>query len=182
MNKTARTISLPYPKDENGKPLCRWCKKPVPAGRYSWCSTECVDDYEDRYLASKQRRNVKKRDKGVCAVCRLDTEEFRETLKRLYHEAHPGDSYIHQSLLEKAPACLEWLALHRMTLKDVRFNSRGMADFWQADHTVPVIEGGGGVHWNELRTLCSACHRDATKELAGRRAQQRKLNKKPTET
>jgi len=136
-----------------------------------------VDDYADRYDSSRQRRHVKKRDKGVCASCQLDTEAFREELKRLYHEVNPGDRYIHMTLFQKTGACLEHLALHRMTLRDVKFTSRGMKDFWQADHTIPVIEGGGGVHWSELRTLCSACHRDVTKALAARRAQQRKDKK-----
>jgi len=176
-SKTSRTLNLPYPKDENGKPLCRWCRGAVLPPRTCWCSAKCVQDYEDRYDSKHQRRQVKKRDKGVCAMCSLDTTKFREELKRLYREAWPQDSYIHQCLLEKAPLCLEYLAKHGMTLKDVKFTSRGMADFWQADHTVPVIEGGGGVHWNELRTLCSACHRKETKALAGRRAEQRKKEK-----
>jgi 5-methylcytosine-specific restriction endonuclease McrA len=125
---------------------------------------------------------VKKRDRGVCAACGLDTEAFREELKRRYFEAYPQThSYIHATVLGKSPTVLAWLEQHGMTIKDVVFTSRGMKDFWQADHTLPVIEGGGGAHWSELRTLCSACHRQETKALAARRAEQRRIAKKEEE-
>ena len=45
---------------------------------------------------------------------------------------------------------------------------------WQMDHATPVIEGGGMCGLEGLRTLCVPCHKRETKELAGRRAQQRK--------
>lgn len=182
-DKKARRVVLPYPKDENGKPLCRWCRGPVLPPRQSWCSDKCVGDYKDRYDAAHQRRQVKKRDKGVCASCGLDTTAFREELKQTYYAAMRerslkpdwrGEYYIHTSILEKTPACMALLEKHGFTLKDVSFSGHGMQDFWQADHTTPVVEGGGGVHWNELRTLCSACHRRETKALAGRRAAARK--------
>lgn len=182
-DKKARRVVLPYPKDENGKPLCRWCRGPVLPPRQSWCSDTCVGDYKDRYDAAHQRRQVKKRDKGVCASCGLDTTAFREELKRTYYAAMRerslkpdgrGEYYIHTSILEKTPACMALLEKHGFTLKDVSFSRRGMQDFWQADHTTPVVEGGGGVHWRELRTLCSVCHRRETKALAGRRAKARK--------
>lgn len=183
MDKTARRIVLPYPKDENGKPLCRWCRGPVSPPRQCWCSDKCVQEYRDRYDASYQRRQVKKRDKGVCAVCGLDTTAFKAELRETYFLAmrerglQGSEHYIHHSILEKTPTCVALLEKHGFTLKDVSFNGYGMKDFWQADHKVPVIEGGGGTHWEDLRTLCSACHRKETKALAARRAEQRKKNK-----
>lgn len=179
-DKKARRVVLPYPKDENGKPLCRWCRGPVLPPRQSWCSDKCVNEYKDKYDAAHQRRQVKKRDRGVCASCGLDTTAFREELKRTYFEAMKErglpayEHYIHVSILEKTPACMALLEKHGFTLKDVSFSGHGMQDFWQADHAVPVVEGGGGVHWQELRTLCSVCHRRETKALAARRAAARK--------
>jgi hypothetical protein len=41
---------------------------------------------------------------------------------------------------------------------------------WQADHIVPVAEGGGSCDLSGLRTLCTACHRVETAKLAARRA------------
>lgn len=41
---------------------------------------------------------------------------------------------------------------------------------WQADHIVPVVEGGGLCGLDGYRTLCTACHRRETAALARRRA------------
>lgn len=47
--------------------------------------------------------------------------------------------------------------------------------WWQADHVVPVVEGGGGCGLDGLRTLCTLCHLAETKALARRRAERRRL-------
>jgi 5-methylcytosine-specific restriction enzyme A len=52
--------------------------------------------------------------------------------------------------------------------------ARGTGHLWQADHIKPVIEGGGECTLENLRTLCTACHKKATAELHGRLADQRK--------
>ena len=41
---------------------------------------------------------------------------------------------------------------------------------WDADHIVPVVEGGGGCGLGNYRTLCVVCHRGETALLASRRA------------
>lgn len=50
---------------------------------------------------------------------------------------------------------------------------------WEADHTIPVSEGGGverGVDpLNNLRTLCIRCHLEQSKQLAGRRARKARV-------
>jgi len=48
---------------------------------------------------------------------------------------------------------------------------------WQADHILPVSEGGGECGIENMRTLCTAHHQEATKALAGRRAAAAKLLK-----
>jgi hypothetical protein len=48
---------------------------------------------------------------------------------------------------------------------------------WQADHTLPVIEGGGSCDLDNLRTLCTKCHAAETAKLAARRAEARKKEK-----
>jgi hypothetical protein len=40
---------------------------------------------------------------------------------------------------------------------------------WDADHIVPVSEGGGECDLSNIRTLCLRCHRQATAELRARR-------------
>jgi len=39
---------------------------------------------------------------------------------------------------------------------------------WQADHIVPVAEGGGQCGLDGYRTLCRACHARETRALMGR--------------
>ena len=59
----------------------------------------------------------------------------------------------------------------------VRRRARGSGDLWQADHIVPVIEGGGECSLENIRTLCIPCHKKATKELAERMARRRREKK-----
>jgi 5-methylcytosine-specific restriction endonuclease McrA len=40
---------------------------------------------------------------------------------------------------------------------------------WDADHIVPVSEGGGECDLSNMRTLCLKCHRAHTAELRERR-------------
>lgn len=40
---------------------------------------------------------------------------------------------------------------------------------WDADHIVPVVEGGGECDLSNIRTLCVNCHRAATLALRERR-------------
>lgn len=53
----------------------------------------------------------------------------------------------------------------------------GTGHLWQADHIKPVIEGGGECGLENIRTLCTACHRAETAALAKRRAQARRESK-----
>lgn len=48
-------------------------------------------------------------------------------------------------------------------------------DLWQADHVLPVVEGGGECDLANLRTLCTACHKRETAKLAARRARERRI-------
>ncbi|MDE1177999.1 MAG: HNH endonuclease signature motif containing protein [Edaphobacter sp.] len=40
---------------------------------------------------------------------------------------------------------------------------------WEADHIVPVVEGGGECDLENIQTLCLRCHRKATQSLRERR-------------
>jgi hypothetical protein len=39
---------------------------------------------------------------------------------------------------------------------------------WDADHIVPVVEGGGECDLSNIRTLCLRCHQQVTLELRRR--------------
>lgn len=48
---------------------------------------------------------------------------------------------------------------------------------WDADHIVPVVEGGGECGIDGYRTLCKPCHKTVTAELRARLAEARKKEK-----
>jgi hypothetical protein len=53
---------------------------------------------------------------------------------------------------------LEHWGLTRMSRKSL----------WDADHIVPVVEGGGECDLSNIRTLCLRCHRQVTQQLRQR--------------
>ncbi len=48
---------------------------------------------------------------------------------------------------------------------------------WDADHILPVAEGGGECDLDNIRTLCIRCHKAVTIQLRARLSQQRKASK-----
>ncbi|HKE21172.1 MAG TPA: HNH endonuclease signature motif containing protein [Bryobacteraceae bacterium] len=87
------------------------------------------------------RAQVFLRDRGVCAACGLDTEALRKDKRKL--------DYRSRRQFEK-----EW---------------SGRRNLWDADHILPVVEGGGECDLSNMRTLCLKCHRAATLELRAKR-------------
>ncbi|MGC2404102.1 MAG: HNH endonuclease [Acidobacteriaceae bacterium] len=45
---------------------------------------------------------------------------------------------------------------------------RGRKSLWDADHILPVKEGGGQCDLDNIRTLCLRCHRTVTGHLRER--------------
>jgi 5-methylcytosine-specific restriction endonuclease McrA len=48
------------------------------------------------------------------------------------------------------------------------FSARIRKSLWDADHILPVTEGGGECELDNIRTLCLRCHRAVTKQLRER--------------
>jgi 5-methylcytosine-specific restriction endonuclease McrA len=136
------------PKGPNGRPLCRWCGLEVIGRRFTFCSDWCVHEWRLRTDPGYLREQVFLRDRGVCAICKLDTN-------RAYAELRRSRGVHRRRLLS------QW-QLPRITRKTL----------WDADHIVPVIEGGGECDLANLRTLCLLCHRQQTRELRLRLAVQ----------
>jgi hypothetical protein len=81
------------------------------------------------------------RDGGVCAQCGIDTVALRRDMRRLD------------------------FAARRKFLKEWGLREGSRKSLWDADHIVPVAEGGGQCDLANMRTLCLKCHRDATAAL-----------------
>jgi len=95
------------------------------------------------------REQVLARDKGICAECGIDTEAEWKRIQRLRGKRR-------------------WQLLTEWKLR-----GRRRRDLWDADHIVPVAEGGGECDLSNIRTLCLKCHRKATAELRDRLKAQR---------
>lgn len=127
---------------------CRWCgeaivytsgpKKGQPDRRRRW-HPQCVEAYnatDPREL----RRRVRRRDRGRCAVCRLDTYELKRRMK---------GRGMWSKLCEKG-------FVRRRSL-------------WELDHIVPLIDAGSH-DLSNLQTLCVPCHRKKTARESRQRA------------
>ena len=138
------------PRGPNGLAQCRQCSKEVHPPRRTFCSQACVDLWVVR-TGSGMARFIRKRDKGVCALCRLDCQ----ALKRQYKKLLTKQARVAFKVQHGIPAS-----------RTIRF--------WDVDHIVPVVEGGGSSGPDNLRTLCIPCHRRVTRELSQKRARARK--------
>ena len=133
-----RRPAIPHSDAPRG--TCRWCGEPIlheegeRAGevnrRRRWHQA-CVDVY-NATDPRQARRTVRKRDRGVCAVCRLDTRQLKREIKG------------------------------RGSAKKLRakgFVPR--RSLWELDHIVPLIDGGSH-DLDNLQTLCTPCHKTKT--------------------
>lgn len=154
-----------------GNWLCRRCANECTGSRArTFCSPACVHEWRSRTDPAYQARHVLERDKGVCAICRVDTIAASKELRGLWNAARAdmaGWSWW-VARPDWIPIALrEWeIARQRLgwSLKRALSSSRA----WDMDHIVPVVEGGGSCGLENLRTLCPACHTRVTNELRAR--------------
>lgn len=163
------------PKGPNGRALCRQCGTEVPKGRRTFCGDACVDAWRIKTDPAFLRAAVLRRDRGVCAACGLDTEQMERDIALIAHMATDYQVIGGRSTwgnLPYARARRAVLELHGMNPTTSR------SSYWDADHILPVSEGGGECDLDNIRTLCLACHRTVTAELAGRRGRAKRQTRK----
>lgn len=132
------------PRGPNGRGLCRWCSLEVPHGRFTFCSEYCVHEWKLRTQPGYVRQQVLERDGGICAVCATDTIAAARQIR--YSRGR-----------RRAALLAEW-----------GLKTRTRRSLWDADHILPVAEGGGECDLDNIRTLCLRCHRQATLALRER--------------
>ena len=129
-----------------GKALCRWCRLEILAPRRrTFCSSFCVHEWRMRSDPGYLRDLVFARDRGVCALCATDTVAAYNDLKKSRGRARERS--------------LEMWGLRSIVSR---------SSLWDADHILPVAEGGGQCDLGNLRTLCLPCHREVTADLRRR--------------
>jgi len=125
---------------------CRWCGEAIlylegpKQGevnlRRRW-HPDCVEVY-NATDPREARRRVRKRDRGRCADCALDTYPLRRKIRGMGRGA-------------------------TRELRRLGFKPR--KSLWELDHIVPLIDGGSHDLEN-LQTLCTPCHVKKTSEEA----------------
>jgi 5-methylcytosine-specific restriction enzyme A len=130
-------------RNEAGEPVCRWCRVPVQPPRRTFCSDACVHEWKIRSSPWYVRQQVKKRDKGTCRLCGFNVVK------------------AHREWTRSRPAASDRAA---------RKTWRAARPRWEADHIVPVADGGGECGLDNYRLLCRPCHVSVTLAWRARRA------------
>ena len=129
----------------DGMKCCRYCRNPITQSRRrTFCSAVCVDEYMIRSSGSYLRRAVYNRDKGVCDECGIDTKILSRRLLLFTKES---------------PERKALLATHNISDNRVIRKRKNGGGMWDADHIIPVKDGGGCCGLDNLRTLCISCHK-----------------------
>ena len=109
--------------------------------------------YPSRILAEAGRahRHVDgRRGPNGLPLCRWCDLEILAKRRRTFC----SDFCVHQWRLRSDPGYLRSITSRR--------------SLWDADHILPVAEGGGQCDLANIRTLCLLCHRDETARLRAR--------------
>ena len=142
------------PRGPNGLNLCRQCKRECANNRRTFCGKKCVHEWKLRSSPTYVRRLLRKRDKGVCARCRLDTRDVEKAL-RTFREL--AQSY------GPRPAFPEIWVLTQKAKRILKASTR--RHFWDADHITAVVDGGGECGLDNYQTLCIWCHRAKSADM-----------------
>lgn len=130
-------------KDENNNILCRYCNNPVKPPRRTICSKECTHEILIRTNHKYLKNCVYQRDKGICSICNIDTKNIA---KECFNDKNN-------------------LIKYNISFKRKIYKCKWGGGLWDADHIIPVVNGGGSCGLENLRTLCIPCHKIITKTL-----------------
>ena len=136
------------PKNEDGFTCCRWCNGSVMPPKKTMCSPNCVHEILIRTNTNYLRTCVYKRDKGICKMCGIDTKDIAK-----------------KAILLEDQERIDFLKEHSISLKRKIWIKKHGGGLWDADHIIPVKNGGGQCGLYNLRTLCIKCHKNETKIL-----------------
>ena len=145
-------------KDVLAKHACAWCGEALSNLSFhsdvtsTYCSRECTEEGRLRRGKSSQiRQQLFALERGICCLCGIDAYAFFLRVKSL----QPAERL-------NALCNTNWKLPKNMHALERLLHSPKEGDFWQADHIIPVVEGGGDCSLDNLRTLCTPCHQNET--------------------
>jgi hypothetical protein len=133
-NNARATAANPDGKQRgpNGRRLCRWCGTEVTPPRRTFCGDDCVHEWSVRSSAAYARTKVWERDKGVCALCGVNTAEQRKHLR----EEFEVQGFRQQPSAEKSKAF--YARLRALKISASRWITADHQGCWDVDHATPV--------------------------------------------
>eukprot|EP01083_Nonionella_stella_P193309 714098_1 len=140
--------------------------------RSFFCSEECHRRHGINTNSTAIRRELFQIERGVCQKCGVDC-------RKIYlHICHlvPSSRFVHLRS-EKSFKDLERDRLWALCTK----SPLGEGHFWEADHIIPVEQGGGQCDIENLQTLCVPCHRVKTRAQTKERAERKRHAKDKAE-
>ncbi|CAE7899600.1 Zranb3 [Symbiodinium sp. KB8] len=182
--------------------LCMECRRPLPMSlelAESWsgngtslrvhrksesgegemfCAGPCRARYFGKRSGASLRRQLFELERGVCQRCGLDCHGLWQNLKSS-NSSWLEELQKHSRMAAESNSA-QSAALHTLLSHLTRFDSESPDDFkltegslWQADHILPVWQGGGACGLENLQTLCASCHSLKTSEETKQRAKAR---------
>lgn len=115
----------------------------------TYCSRECADQGRLKRggMANQLREQVFALEGGCCQLCGIDGHALFTRIRAL----EPSERL-------NALCNANWKLPKSAKALDRLLHEPKEGDFWQADHILPVAQGGGGCGLENLRTLCVPCH------------------------
>ncbi|AYV77514.1 MAG: HNH endonuclease [Dasosvirus sp.] len=132
------------PINDEGFRMCRYCNGNIYPPRRTFCSDTCVHEYRIRTDGKYLREQVFRRDNGICNICGIDTKEIANLILSSREEDREKIMKLYN--INKNRKVMWW-------------NAKSL---WDADHIVPVKNGGGACGIENIRTLCPCCHKIIT--------------------
>ena len=153
------------PRNKDNLPMCRWCSGGVLPPRRTFCSQNCAHEHMLRTNPSYLRQQCFERDNGICKSCGIDTKKIASELRKLEKRENPcktGRRSKRKFILEPTEESIALRKTYNITVKrKVHLRKLG-GGLWDADHILPVKDGGGSCGLNNIQTLCIDCHKTKT--------------------
>lgn len=146
---------------------CHACGTPRPKGRQRWCSDACSDRYHDLVSPDRLRRKLYAKDPH-CETCRREVWVSVKPGDLGYGAKMDGD----EARFGPVPIGFK-MGPYDGAWRWRRDRKRGDMPLGEMDHRIPLAEGGEHAVEN-LRLLCTPCHKAETKALARRLAERRR--------
>jgi len=184
---SSRDVPFEQVDDETDLQLHRLCTSsasgdlPSIIVRYSstieaFCGGGCCESYFVKRGSGSARVALVALEGGVCRKCKLDTECLGAKLRRLATPEARAKYFTEGG----GGTAVEVAFFTRLSAKRRRLvvESPKAGCMWEADHELPVFDGGGEAELQNYQTLCVACHAEKTQAEARRRAQARQAIRK----